>query len=268
MNTEHTPVSGEGRLADFSIALVNYKTHEVTSLCLDLLKKALGDNAVPVWVVDNNSADESTEYLKSLDWINLIERKAEAPEKGFMAHGRALDLILERVQTPYLLLMHTDTLIYDVDILRQMLAHMRTGDRVAAVGCLEQVRRTRLETAWRIFIRATKYYYRRAKVALGLDTREPRLFYEIYLKSFCTLWNVDIIRQQALSFAMTERIPGYEMQDRLKAAGYRFVAIPPQHMFEYLDHVEAGTVSLVNGLGKDHKRVKNYQRIMARVKAK
>ena len=216
MNIENKPLAGDGRLADFSIALVNYKTHEVTSLCLDLLKKALDDSPVPVWVVDNNSADESTAYLKSLDWINLIERKADGPEKGFMAHGRALDLILEKVNTPYLLLMHTDTLIYDVDILRQMLAQMRSDDRVAAVGCLEQVRRTRLETAWRIFIRASKYYFRRAKVALGFNTREPRLFYEIYLKSFCTLWNVDIIRQQGMSFAMNERIPGYEMQDRLK----------------------------------------------------
>lgn len=249
-----------------SIALVNYKTFEVTSLCLDLLKKALGDSDVPVWVVDNNSNDESTAYLKSLDWISLIERKVEAPEKGFMAHGRALDLILERVDTPYLLLMHTDTLIYDFGIVQQMLAKITTDDKVAAVGCLEQVKRTAVETAWRIFIRALKYYFRRVKVALGLKTREPRLFYEIYLKSFCTLWNVDIIRRYQLSFAMTERIPGYEMQDRLRAEGYNFVAISPAIMFQYLDHVEAGTVSLVNRLGQDHKRVKNYQRIMSRLK--
>ena len=53
----------------FSIVIVNYKTPEITKICLDLLHQHLGDS-VPIWVVDNYSADESTEYLKSLDWIN------------------------------------------------------------------------------------------------------------------------------------------------------------------------------------------------------
>ncbi len=38
-----------------SIALVNYKTPEVTKLCLELLKKAVDVNKVTVWVVDNDS---------------------------------------------------------------------------------------------------------------------------------------------------------------------------------------------------------------------
>jgi Glycosyl transferase family 2 len=239
----------------FSIALVNFKTLEVTSICLDLISQAVDVKEVPVYVVDNNSADASLDFLKTLDWIHLIERKATAPEVGFMAHGRALDLALERVTTDYLLLLHSDTLIYDAKIISLLINAL-------------QVNRPAYATAWRKLVRGVKYYARRLKVAAGIKTREPRLFYEIYLKSFCTLWNVNIIKKHALSFAMVERIPGYEMQDKLRELGYTFECMPPHEMFQYLDHIEAGTVSHVDGLDKNHKRVKNYQAILQKINAK
>lgn len=251
---------------NFSIALVNYKTPEVTAICLELLKKAINVLKVPVYVVDNDSNDESLAHLKSLDWIHLIERKASAPEVGFMAHGRALDLALEQVKTDYLLIMHTDTLIYKPAIIDILLEKISANDFIAAVGCLEQVNRPIYATVWRVLLRSIKYYTRKVKVVFGIKTREPRLFYEVYLKSFCTIWNAKIIKENAMSFAMVERIPGYEMQDLLPKLGYEFIAIPPVQMFIYLDHIEAGTVSMVSALGKNHKRVKNYQAILKKVK--
>jgi GT2 family glycosyltransferase len=249
----------------FSIALVNYKTLEVTSICLNLLQQAVDTSQVPILVVDNNSADASLAYLKTLDWIHLIERKTDAPEVGYMAHGRALDMVLERVTTDYLLLLHSDTLIYDKTIISILINRLQANSQVAAVGCLEQVHRPAYATIWRKLVRGIKYYGRCAKVALGIKTREPRLFYEIYLKSFCTLWNVNTVKKHGLSFAMVDKIPGYEMQDQLRALGYTFDCIPPSEMFQYLDHIEAGTVSHVNGLGKNHKRVKNYQAILQKI---
>ena len=88
----------------FSIVIVNYKTPEITKICLDLLHQHVGSDSVPIWVVDNYSADESTEYLRTLEWINLIERSVSEPEPGHIAHGKALDLVLERVETDYLFL--------------------------------------------------------------------------------------------------------------------------------------------------------------------
>ena len=103
---------------NYSIVLVNYKTHELTSICLKLLYKIFKDSGVQVWVVDNDSADESTEYLRSLDWIHLIERMPVPDEPGFMAHGCALDLVLDEITTDYLFLLHTDTLIHDPEIFK------------------------------------------------------------------------------------------------------------------------------------------------------
>ena len=105
----------------FSIVLVNYKTIEITRICLDLLHQHLGESNIPVWVVDNDSADESTDYLRTLDWIHLIERSCPEKEPGHIAHGRALDMVLERVETDYLFLLHTDTFIFDKNVFSMMM---------------------------------------------------------------------------------------------------------------------------------------------------
>jgi len=251
-----------------SIVLVNYKSLEMTSICLDLIQQGINVAEVPVWVVDNDSNDASLEYLKSLDWIHLIERKPPSQEAGFMAHGIALDMVLDKVTTDYLLLLHTDTFIHDPSIVNIMLEKCIADDKVVAVGCLEPVNRSLPQAFWRYVIRGTKYYFRRLKIAFGINTRAPKLHYEIYLKSFCTLWNVNIIKQHGMTFSMADRIPGYEMQDRLPELGYKFVAIPPREMFKYLDHIEKGTVSARNGYKKNHRKVKNYQVVLNKLQSK
>ena len=61
--------------ANYSIVLVNYKSLELTKACLELLRDGLQETGVPIFVVDNYSDDASSEYLRTLNWINLIERK-------------------------------------------------------------------------------------------------------------------------------------------------------------------------------------------------
>lgn len=252
-------------LGDFSIVMVNYKTLELTRSALEFLRQVVDVTNVPVWVVDNYSEDESTEYLRSLDWIRLIERKIDRPETGALAHGRALDMVLERVDTPYLLLMHTDTFIYDATILRMMLDAIRRDPTVFAVGCIDQIDRGLLRTAWRHASRFMKHYSRKAMLALGLPSRQPKPYYEIYLKSFCALWNVSLIRDHAMHFSMADRTPGYEMQDRLTALGYRIVYIPPRKMFRYLDHVQSGTVAAAGTYGQGHRRTRAYQAMLKKI---
>ncbi|EXI90766.1 MAG: Glycosyl transferase family 2 [Candidatus Accumulibacter regalis] len=258
-------ISGQvDRPPRFSIALVNYKSLEMTSICLDLLQKAVDVSEIPVWVVDNDSNDASLEYLRSIDWIKLIERKPPGEEVGFLAHGRALDMILEKVSTEYLLLLHTDTFIYDPAIIDIMLEKFSADDRVAAVGCMEPVLRKLPHTVWRTATRGTKYYFRRLKMALGLKTRPPTLYYEVYFKSFCALWNVNIIKSHGMSFSMGEKIPGYEMQDELPRLGYRFVRIAPREMFRYLDHIDKGTASAKDGIRLKRGKIRKYQNIVGK----
>lgn len=246
---------------DFSIALVNYKTRDVTSICLELIHEAIDPRKVPVWVVDNGSNDDSLSYLKSLDWIHLIERTPVAGEAGFMAHGAALDMILERVTTKYLLLLHTDTFIYDPAIFRLLLSRCM-DNKVAAVGCLEPVYRGPAHSFVRYVMRGAKYHYRKARLALGFTTRRPKLHFETHLKSFCSLWSVPIIRQHGLTFSMAQRNPSYEMQDRLRNLGYTLAEVSPQRLFRYLDHVDKATASARDGMRINDRRSNKYRRIL------
>src|SRR6185312_4131555 len=100
------------RTPEVTILVPNYKTLELTKLCLRLLRKFTDPNQVKVIVVDNDSRDASLDYLRSLAWIELIERTAIPGESPPLSHARALDLGLARTNTPYVLSIHTDTLVH------------------------------------------------------------------------------------------------------------------------------------------------------------
>lgn len=250
---------------NFSIVIVNYKTPEITKICLELLHQHVGDKHVPVWVVDNYSADESTQYLRTLDWINLIERSVSEPEAGHIAHGKALDMVLERVDTDYLLLMHTDTFVFDKNIFPMILNKCTNNKKVVAVGCVEQLNRGTARTVWRYSSRLFKHHYRRLKISMGLRSREPKPYREVYLKSFFTLWNCKLIKQHGMHFSMDDRVPGYTLQDQMTALGYVVETLSPRKIFSYLDHIQAGTVAATGGYGKTHRRTKMYNNILKRL---
>ena len=249
----------------FSIAIVNYKTPEITKICLDLLRQHVDINNTPIWVVDNYSADESTEYLRTLDWINLIERSVSEPEPGHIAHGKALDLVLERIDTDYLFLMHTDTFVFDKNVFQMMLNKCIKNQKVVAVGCVEQINRGTVRTLWRFSSRLFKHHFRRLKISVGLRSREPKPYREIYLKSFCTLWNCKLIKQHGMHFSMDDRVPGYTLQDRMTEFGYVIEMLSPRKIFSYLDHIQSGTVAAAGGYEKTHRRTKMYNDILKRL---
>ena len=256
----------------FSIAMVNYKTLELTRTALSFLKGHLDSGAldasrVEVWVVDNDSGDASTEYLRSLDWIHLIERPSPGKEQGFAAHGEGLDLVLQAINTDYLFLMHTDTFIYDAEIFVRCLQRMQAQPKVAAIGCLHQLNRGHFRLFWRAFTGFFKYHQRRLKQRMGLPSRQARPYIEPYIKSFFALWNVALMKKLGYRFYMEQQIPGYVLQDKLTAQGYVIERISPARLFRYLDHVEAGTVGLVNGYTAQNRRLQRKQAMLKQLQS-
>jgi GT2 family glycosyltransferase len=251
--------------ADFSVVMVNYKSLELTKACLDLLRDGMQRIGAPVLVVDNYSADASVEYLRTLDWVTLIERERSGPEAGSDAHGRALDLALEQVTTEYVFLLHTDTFVYDLNVFNMMLSQCAGPQEVAAVGCVEQLNRGRGRSAWRLVSRCLKHYSRRAFQTVGIKAKAPKPFVEKHLKSFCALWNVRLIKKHGLQFLMDDRNPGYKLQDTMVALGYTIRFISPRTLFNYLDHLQSGTVAAGGGYSGNHRRVKVYDQLMKSV---
>lgn len=245
---------------NFAIVMVNYKTLELTKLSLSLLKQHIEAGVIPnnteVWVVDNDSQDASTEYLRSLDWIHLIERKSVGKEEGFAAHGHALDLVLPNISCQYLFLMHTDTFIYQPKVFEMLLASLKDKPNMVAIGCLEQLNRGYLRSYWRLVSRFCKHYSRRAVRFFGFAGREPKPYKEHYIKSFFALWDVRWMKENKLTFFMQNRIPGYALQDIALETGRKIKHISAMQLFKYLDHAEAGTVGLVAGYDDMNRRVK------------
>ncbi len=112
----------------------NYKTLKVTKLCLRLLRKYTDPKKISIIVIDNDSQDESLKYLKSLKYITLIERKKKQDDSPSLSHARALDLALEKVTTPYVLSMHTDTFVKHPGWLDVLLAEIEQESIIAGVG--------------------------------------------------------------------------------------------------------------------------------------
>ncbi len=251
--------------ANFSVVLVNYKTPDLTKMCLELLREHAQEQRIPVWVVDNDSADASLDYLRTLDWINLIERPSVKGEAGHIAHGKALDLVLDKVETDYLFLLHTDTFVYDKEVFAMMMRECANNPDMAAVGCVEQINRGMLRETWRLTSRFCKHYVRRAKTQLGLKTKEPKPYRETHLKSFCTLWNARLAKSHGLHFCMDDRVPGYTLQDRMVSLGYGIKFLSPRKIFSYLDHIQSGTVAAAGTYGKDHRRTKMYEASIKRL---
>ncbi|WP_434598422.1 glycosyltransferase [Pseudomonas sp. R4-83] len=250
--------------ANYSLVLVNYKTPDITRMCLELLREHVQAQRIAVWVVDNDSADASLDYLRSLDWINLIERPSPGKEAGHIAHGKALDLALEKVETDYLFLLHTDTFVYDKEIFAMMMRECAKSPDMAAVGCVEQLNRGWLRDTWRLTSRFCKHHVRRVKLHLGIRSKQPRPYKETHLKSFCTLWNARLMKSLGLHFCMDEQVPGYAVQDRMSGLGYGIKFLSPRKIFSYLDHIQAGTVAAAGIYGENHRRTKMYQATLKR----
>lgn len=101
-----------------SIIIPQYKTFQVTRLCLRALKKFSTLN-IEVIVVDNHSADDSLEYLEKNKWIKLI--KNEHAAIGGQGHKQALDIGIKAAKGEWVLLFHSDTIVlkqgWDADLL-------------------------------------------------------------------------------------------------------------------------------------------------------
>ena len=225
-----------------SILVPNYRTRELTTLCLDLLKKYTDPSLARVIVIDNDSKDESLEYLRSLDWIKLVTRTATRGEPAHVAHAKALDLAFREVDTEYVLSIHTDTLALRDDWLNFLLRPM-SDSSVAGVGSWKLEHRP-------LFRRALKTLERNSKLGLYTligkqnHTIEGTKHNPYYLRSHCALFRTDLIRSHNLGFADNNENACKVICLELEKAGYRLVYIRRNELIRYIEHVDHATMFL------------------------
>lgn len=227
-----------------SILIINYKTPDLTKLCLRLLRKHTDLSKVKIIVVDNDSADESLEYLRKLSWITLIERKKLPGELPANMHASALDLAFSRVDTPYVLSIHTDTLVLSDGWLEYLLGEIEKSPEIAGVGSwkLESVSPwKKLGKSLEKFFQTRVLYPLSGRKDGGMIAGEGKNYY--YLRSHCALYRTDLVRKYTQGFFDNDTA-GKTLHKSLVEKGYKMVFLPTEDLMKYIRHLNHATMIL------------------------
>ncbi len=246
---------------EVTILIPNFRTLEITKLCFRLIRKYTDADKVYVIAIDNGSQDASTEYLRSLKWIKLIERTPAPEEKPARSHALALDQALAQVTTPYVLSFHTDTLVRNDRWLDFLLQEIRKSPDIAGVGSWKLESRS-------FFQKMAKYVERGWQSFLfpllgkGFGRLEGKGENYLYLRSHCALYRADLIRKYGFSFAQNGDTAGRAMHKEFIDRGYKMVFMPSEKLGSYVMHLNHATMVLNPELGSRTKSVvKGLKRI-------
>lgn len=213
-----------------TIIIPNYKTPDLTKLCLRSLRKYTDCSRVKVLAIDNDSNDESVEYLRSLKWITLLERKTHG-EEGFEMHAKALDMAMEHVDTELVLVIHTDTIMISNQWLDFLLNKVYASPNIAGVGSWK------LET-----MSPVKCFFKRIETSIRRAMGRKILDREHYFRSHCALYKTDAVRQTNGFY--DNNSAGVTMFPMLREKGYDLPFIESEEMCGYIRHLNHATVIL------------------------
>lgn len=115
-------------MLDVSIILVSYNTKDLTRACIKSVIEKTEGLSYDIWVVDNNSSDNSCEMIKQeFPHVHLIENKEN---KGF---GAANNQAIKQAESKYVFLLNTDTLLLNNSI-KILFDYMEENPNLGACG--------------------------------------------------------------------------------------------------------------------------------------
>lgn len=116
-------------MTKLAISIVNYKTKELTTKCLQSILQKKWGITYEIWLVDNNSTDQSVEFFKrNFPKVHLIESKRNL---GF-AGGH--NLSLKKIDSDYILILNSDTEIEE-KILDKIVSFLDDNPEVGVASC-------------------------------------------------------------------------------------------------------------------------------------
>lgn len=220
-----------------TICIVNYKTLDFVKLCLRSIRK-FTHYPYEVIVVDNNSQDESLEYLKSLKWIRLLERNTKDDIGGGYSHGAALQLGRENCNTEFFISMHSDTFVQEENWLTELIRYFDNDENITCVGS----GKIEIIPLWRIWLKkATDFRTFKRKL---LKEPDPNGKYRYYNRTICCLYRTEVLIRKNLSFLPDkdkELTSGKQLYFELVDRGYKTVELPPSVMGKYIIHLAHAT---------------------------
>lgn len=226
-----------------SILIPHFRTLDLTRLCLRSLRKYTDPARIQVIVIDNGSHDDSTEYLRNLVWITLIEREPVVGEGVAAAHARALDAGLAHATAPFVLSMHTDTIVTSRHWLDYLLENIEHNPQVAGVGSWKLEFRPwhrrlvkRLDPAWRAVRAMLPRRFRSQRQSKKDD-------HYMYLRSHCAMYRTDLLRRFSLSFDAND-VAGKVLHRKLEEQGFSMRFLDVHGLGKHLCHINHATMIL------------------------
>lgn len=244
--------------AEVSVLVPSFNTAELTKLCLRSLRKYTDLSRIKVLVVDNGSQDASVEYLRQLPWIEFYQNDPDPNLNGAAQHSQSLDMLLEKVDTPYVLSIHTDTIVLNDNWLDFLLGEIKKSPDIAGVGSwkLERV------SSFKKFIKSIEDFFR-FKIIFPLRGKKRSEKSKIrYLRSHCALYRTDLVKKYTGGFYDGDTA-GREMHIKLLNAGFRMVFVDEEEMLKYLIHFDHATAILNKDIfhGRHTGRKKIFRRL-------
>jgi len=241
-----------------TICVVNYRTLALTRLCLAAIRKF---TVYPheVVVVDNDSRDASLEYLRSVPWIKLIERRPGPLDRtGGRAHGAALDLMLAQCQTEFFVSLHSDTIVARKGWLKGLVRHFEGAPQLACVG----TGKIEAKPQWQLLLkRATDF---RALLRRMATMPAERARFRYFIRTICSVYRTAILQREELSFGLDETrhfTVGQKLYFDLLDRAYQCRPIPARRARRWMTHLAHATVNTnAQEFGRSTKTVAKHRR--------
>lgn len=110
-----------------SIVIVNWKTPELLAGCLDSIYEDPCASQFEIWVVDNNSGDNSLDVLRDYAKVRVI---ANNHNVGF---AKACNQVIPRTTAPYVFLLNPDTVVSECAV-SKLADYLDANSDCGAVG--------------------------------------------------------------------------------------------------------------------------------------
>ena len=220
--------------------------------CLRSILKHSAKYDLQTIVVDNGSKDESLDYLRSLSWIDLIERPDEVPANWPLNVFTAWDRGLTKARGEFFVTMHSDVFVKDDNWLETMVWAFQNDGKIAATGAWKQ------ELDHPLYLlqkRVTGYALGKFKNLFG---RKKKICWKQnhYPRDYCAMYRAEVVRKHDLTFCPVNGCGGggFSIAKQLWDAGYNMGMIPVRKMAEEVYHVAHGTAAAVPEKPLNHKR--------------
>lgn len=243
-----------------TICIPHWQVERYIKVCLRSIRKHSQNYDIEVIVVDNGSKDESIDYLRTLQWIRLIERPEEVHTNWPRNVFTAWDCGLKEATGDYYITMHSDVFIKADDWLKPFLKTIQSGPTVAASGS------DKLEIVHPLYALQKRIF------GTGLKHLKSKLFGKKvrlddlkgqYPRDYCAMYTTKVLVDHDIRFLQNLNLSGgYQVAKQLLDKGFTTKTFPVIEMDRILAHIAHRTAAVApeKKLGNQHKQNKTHSR--------